>query len=283
MTGDLGESDLATTVLYVDEAGSTERYDTPLRDGQTPIFALSGVALPLTEWREIDREYLNLKRRFFAKEMAQTKAERPEHWEAKGGDLASPRNKTSVRRHAFITEVLALLRKYDARLFAVTFIKTPGTPVSSIGLYTSAMQQLAARFNCYVAEHSDFRTGLIITDSRCRSVKGQDFRVGCSYLSYVFGHETGTSLTTLVEAPLFADSRLTAGLQLADNMASLIYGTQYHHYVHGIPGGHDYSHLHKYWERLSALRFASEKTYDGYKVYGFRVNGESPCLEPEGE
>ncbi len=263
---------MSTCVLYIDEAGNPDKHQVPLLNGQTPLFVLGGIALPLGDWRDIDRDYLNLKRQYFASEMEGTKQERPEHWEAKGSDLTQPRNRTSARRHAFLHETLDLTQRFDAKLFAIVFLKNPATPAPPISLYTTAVQQLAQRFATYVAEHPAFENGIMIMDSRCKGPKGHDFRVGASYLSYVFGHETGRSLTSLVEAPLFADSRLTAGLQIADNIASLVYGTQYHYHLHGIPGGYDYSHLQRYWPHLAALQFRSKNRYEGYTVYGLRKN-----------
>ena len=266
-----------TCVLYVDEAGNPHKHDIPLQAGQTPLFLLGGVALPLDEWRNIDREYLNLKRKYFAAEMAATGLARPEHWEP--NDLTAPRNKKSARRQAFMHELLNGLEQWDARVFAITFIKDPSTPASPVGLYTNAVQQLADRFSIYLSEHHAFQHGIMIMDSRSRGREaGQDFQVGSSYLSYVFGHDTGRLLTNLAEAPLFADSRLTAGLQIADNVASIVYGNQFHYYLRKLPGGYDYSYLQQYRARIKSLEFRSKRTYDDYPVYGLRVNGD-PALK----
>jgi hypothetical protein len=89
-------------------------------------------------------------------------------------------------------------------------------------------------------------------------------------MSYVFGHETGRQLTNLAEAPLFADSRLTAGLQCADNLMSLVYGNQYDYYLRDLQGAPDYSRLRTYWPFLDALQFRRKQEYDGYPLYGFR-------------
>lgn len=267
-----GVCSMSTSVLYVDEAGNPHKHDVPSQDGQTPLFVLGGIALPLSEWRNIDREYLSLKRQYFTKEMESTKQQRPEHWEAKGSDLTQPRNRSSARRQAFLHEVLNFIERFDAKLFAIVFLKDSKSPTPPTSVYTTAVQQLAERFAVYTAEHPTFEHGIMIMDSRCRGPMGQDFQVGSSYLSYVFGHTTGRQLTTLVEAPLFADSRLTAGLQIADNVTSMLYGNQYHYYLRSMPGAHDYSHLQQYWPRLASLEFHSRSAYDGYVIRGIRRN-----------
>ena len=62
-------SQMATWVFYVDESGDVHGHATPIRNGETPIFTLSAVALPLSEWRNYDREYLYTKRRFLEPEI----------------------------------------------------------------------------------------------------------------------------------------------------------------------------------------------------------------------
>lgn len=263
---------MSTCVLYVDEAGNADPHRLPLPSGQTALFVLGGVALPLSEWRDIDREYLRLKRTYFSAEMENTKRGRPEHWEAK--DLTQPRQRTSARRQAFLHEVLNLLQRWQAALFAITFLKNPSTPAPPMSMYTAGAQQLAQRFSPYIAEHPRFDHGIMIMDSRSRTRKGtqSDFQVGASYLSYIFGHETGRQFTNLMEAPLFADSRLTAGLQLAHHVASLVYGNHCDYHLRDLEGALDYSHLQQYWPRLAALEFRSRREYDGYIVRGFRRN-----------
>ena len=90
---------MSTCVFYVDEAGSKHRYSIPVHPdkGETAIFCLFALALPLSDWRDFDRDYLRLKRRFFEKEIGESKY-RAEHWEIKGNNLCSPHNfHTSAR------------------------------------------------------------------------------------------------------------------------------------------------------------------------------------------
>ncbi len=93
---------------------------------------------------------------------------------------------------------------------------------------------------------------MIVVDGRTRDL---DFRAAASHLSYIFGNPVGRNYTTLVEAPMFVDSVLSAGVQLADLLGSCIYGCYY-------PGpwtmktpAHDYRHCQRFWPRLIALQF----------------------------
>lgn len=276
---------MSTCVFYVDETGNTDPYTIPLaaKTGQTAIFCLFALALPLSDWRSFDREYLYLKRRFFQQEIARSKR-RAELWEIKGNDLCAPRNKESERRHAFLREVFDLCERYTASAFAVTFVKDPVNVMNPHACYTLGLQILAERFNSYVSESSAYDHGILIVDSR---VRAKDLRVTESYQSYVFGHDTGRQLTCLVESPLFADSRHTAGLQIADNIAAALFGSHTHYYCRTIPCIPDYSHIQReYWPRLYALQFKSKRRYDGYVQYGFRVcdHRSSKCpVQPESD
>lgn len=56
-------------VFYLDESGDCEGHDIPIKNGQTPLFVLTAVALPISQWREYSSRYVSLKGRFFKKEI----------------------------------------------------------------------------------------------------------------------------------------------------------------------------------------------------------------------
>jgi len=106
--------------------------------------------------------------------------------------------------------------------------------------------------------------------------KKQDVSVAKSYMSYIFGNPIGNGSVKLAEAPFFADSRVTVGLQIADNFASTLYALNYDHYLSQVQGGGDYSHIKKYFPTLEALEFKSSKK----KLFGYRViNHRTPRSE----
>ncbi len=258
---------MSTCVLYVDESGDINSHSVPITNGKTPIFTLTGVALPLEEWRNLDREYLGLKRNFFKPELDRS-TKRPEQFEVKGNSLTSPRNKRSDRRHQFLKELCDMVNRYGGKLFCVSMIKNPVTPTPPTTIYTHSLQIMVERYNCFVAEHKYFDKGIIIADSTLRF----DQRVAKSHMSFIFGHETGRQLTCIYEAPLFADSKLTVGLQIADNLSSMIFTNHYHHHCKDIEGAVSYEHMTQHWPTISSLEFRSRNRYDGgYIKFGFKV------------
>ena len=130
-----------------------------------------------------------------------------------------------------------------------------------------ALQYLVERFQLFLEERPSDEEGMMIVDSR---VKNLDQVVAQSHLSFVFGHVTGKTCDRILEAPLFADSTLTAGLQVTDIVGSCIY-TNFYLRNCQVPGALDYSHISYCWQDLKDMEFKSAKLYDGYPKNGFRV------------
>ena len=251
--------------FYVDEAGSLEGHHEPLLDGETPIFSLNSVCISENNWKDLDRDYLRLKKRFFSKEIGTGIAE---YFEVKGSELTRPGNRMNKRGHKFIKQVFHLCKQYNISLFSIIFIKNPAKPTSKKSLYTMALQYLCERFQAFLEERIDGENGIIIVDSRMHNI---DLEVAQSHLSFVFGHKTGRTYDKILEAPMFANSKLTAGLQVIDIMGSCIYTNFYQRNCMFVPGALDYSHMGIYWPNLSDLEFKSQKLYDGHPRNGYRV------------
>lgn len=166
---------------------------------------------------------------------------------------------------------MTFIAQHSGTSFGATFLKQSLSPADPHSLYTHGLQVLVERFSVFVAEHPAYSEGILICDSRMKGIKGSDIAVARSHMSYMFGNETGRRFINIVEAPLFADSRLTVGLQLADIVASLLYTSQYRYYLRHTKGALCYDHIAKYWQSLDALQFKSRKTVDGFPVYGYRV------------
>jgi hypothetical protein len=168
-------------------------------------------------------------------------------------------------------------------------------------MYTTSLQILSERFNyhCCTKEGSE---GLLIVDSRTKTL---DFRVSVSHVSFLLGNPSGRAYTRLTEAPMFVDSCLSAGVQLADVIGSCLYGYFYQKSCAHVPGlfdgahpvsssrfdeepgrdwdvrvpARDYSHCSRYWPLLRQLEFkrsdvappAAGAIVSGY--YGFRELG----------
>ena len=267
-------------LFYVDEAGDPNAHSDPLLEGETPLFCLTAVGIHSSKWRELDRALLTLKRTFYAPELTafavKYPSKRPENCEIKGGDVCKPSNARNRRNRMFAYQVLKLTEDIDARMFSVVWVKSNSSPVDPISMYTHSLQILAERFHFHCLSQND--SGLIVADSRTRNL---DFTVASGHLSFLFGNPIGRTYTTLVEAPMFVDSSLSGGMQLADIVGGCLYGYYYQKNCAAIPGlydgqspltrrqlsfnpngpwrtatpARDYTHCRVYWPGLDRLQF----------------------------
>ncbi len=252
--------------LYVDESGSPEPHSEPLGPGETPLFCLSALAVHESQWRQLSRDHALLKRGFFKKEIGNREAA---YYEVKGNTLTAPRQKASSRRRAFAEHVFHNLEAYGARAFSIVFLKNPVAPTAKAAMYGMALRLLAGRFQAFLEECSPGgETGIMILDSRTRRL---DSNVAKSHLNYVFGHEAGRTLDRVIEAPLFAESVLTPGLQLVDIVGAYVYSYHYQGKCSAIGNAVDYAHVAPMWPIVKRLEFKSERLYDGHPRYGFRI------------
>jgi hypothetical protein len=251
--------------FYIDESGSPEGYHEPLLNGETPIFSLNSLCIRDNTWRELDRDYLRLKNRFFKNEIGTRRAE---YFEIKGSELTRPGNRTNKRAHQFIKQVINLCINYNATLFSIIFVKNALKPTPKRSLYTMALQYLCERFQIFLEESLDQTNSILILDSRMHNV---DIEVAKSHMSFIFGHDTGKTCDKILEAPMFANSVLTVGLQVVDIIGSCVYSNFYQRNCMFVQGALNYSHMIKYWNDLETLQFKSKNLYEGHSRNGFRV------------
>jgi hypothetical protein len=251
--------------FYVDESGNPEGHHEPLLNGETPLFSLNSLVVKEEFWRDLDRDYHKLKKRFFQQQIGTREAQ---YWEIKGNELTGHHNRDNRRNHAFIEAVLNLCVKYNGKLFSIIFIKNSINPTNKTSLYTMVLQYLVERFQSYLEEPTSNDKGIIIIDSRIHNL---NLDVAKSHLSFVFGHNTGKSCDRIIEAPMFADSRLSAGLQITDIVGSCIFTNFYHRNSMFVTGAIDYSHMAMYWEKIDAIQYKGTILLDGHIKNGFRV------------
>lgn len=229
---------------------------------------------------------MDMKRHYFPDRMNRA-GRRDEHVEIKGNELTAPRNASSNRNHAFLRGVLSFISRHSGVCFAVSFLKNSANPIAPTSLYTHALQILVERLSAFVSEHPDYQNGILICDSRAKGLSGeQNLEVIKSHMSYIFGHCTGRTCTNILEAPLFADSRFCAGVQLADIFASVCFTNHYQYYLTsrdraGINGYFNYSHMPNYWPTVKAMIWSGQGVRD-FPRYGMRVIDYRPDTRPSG-
>jgi len=248
--------------FYVDEAGNPDPHHVPILSGETPLFCLSAIAIHETSWRLLSRDHHRLKQRFFRNEIGSGV---PLEYEVKGSELTRPGNRGNRRNHAYLAVILSLCQDYKLPFFSIVIRKNSSSPANATSIYTMSLQYLMERFQDFLDETND--SGLVIVDSRKHHL---DLQVARSCLSYIFGNVRGRQFNRLVEAPMFADSRMTSGLQVVDIVGSCIYDDAYYWRCRSIPGALDYSHMRRYRPSLLQREFHSAIKHRGYYTHGFR-------------
>lgn len=192
----------------------------------------------------------------------------------KGRDLLQPSHGSSRRARNFTNKVLDLAQTLDVRLFTVAWAKQPNG-AAPMTIYPHCLQILAERFHHHARARQD--EGVTVVDARTHNL---NFQVGDSHQSFLLGNPVGRTYTTLTEGPMFADSRLSPGIQFADVLGGLLYGNYYRKRCAQIPRAfngrdpvtpqqyaanpqgwtirrpaHDYGHATQFWPQVEALQF----------------------------
>ena len=205
---------------YVDESGCTGQLPSATPPPQiAPVFAVVANIIPENALKDITIALIRLKSQFFRQEM--TKAQ---HFldrilvEVKGKDvrrqLRSPDRQIRRRAIAFLSRVVSLLEKHEARIVGRVYIKGIQSPMKSRQVYTSAIQSICSYTNNFLQEEQD--SGIIIADSRTAS---QNARVAHSILTQKY-KRSGDTYCCIPEMPTFGHSQNHAGLQIADLIVS---------------------------------------------------------------
>lgn len=213
--------------LYLDEFGHPGLYiPADPKHRHHPLFGFSGVAVPAARWRDLDRGFLRLKRRFYRAEIDREfylKNVRPEHWE--------PKQLSSRRDRVFAKELLKLIAECDAHVFAYG-LRKHGTRVThdEVAMYNSTVQGILTQFERYLREVEPTGCGMIIMDRRMEHQNGLVLR---SAQSHIFSDDYMRAPgARLVETPLLVPSEYYHGVQVADLVGRVIAAIMRYRLIH---------------------------------------------------
>jgi hypothetical protein len=143
-----------------------------------------------------------------------------------------------------------LLRTLEFTIFAVV-MERPLNPLPADALYLSnQFRYLLQRCDILARETND--TVTLLFDGDCESGG-----LSLKFNSFLYGSAEGQSMTTVVDAPFFVDSRVTAGIQIADMAAGVIRICHENSLFRSVPRGDAFlSAIKRYYSVLE------EKTKD---------------------
>lgn len=270
-------------ICYVDESGDTGVLVPTERNSQ-PVFLLSAVIIKQSSLKQITREIIALKQRFFPARGAGLT--RWHDWlkiEIKGSDLrrAIREGKHDTKRHAigFMEQLLRLMEAHHVQIISRIYLKAPCVEFDGSSVYPAAIQSLSMAFESKL-QH-DAEKGIFILDSRN---KVKNVPVAHSLFTQNFSSH-GTAYNYLAELPLFGHSENHAMLQLADWLGSAFLApmairTYYPELepvcVHANPQFD--SIQSRFGQRIKALQYRYE--CDGRKRGGISISGRDRKVNP---
>lgn len=193
-------------LVYIDESGFPD-----LRDNTTnPV--LAAVCIPEQAHRKLSREFYKIKSTFF----------RNPNRELKATKLLSPnvfQNRPDDRE--LVERVFELIGESGLAVFAAIMAHPKQRPDLPAGFIPNQYRFLLQRIHLYMSE--SIKPGdmaiLIFDGDGTAGIKGG---LGPGISNYLFRSLEGQSFSTILTSPLFVDSEITAGIQIADLIAGCI-------------------------------------------------------------
>lgn len=193
-------------LVFIDESGHPHPKDSTTR----PI--LVSVCLPESRHRDVSRQLFSLKRNLLGRE----------EYELKGTKLLRPKVfEAKPRKRELVESVFDLVRNTDLVLFAIIMERPSTKPLIPEGTLPNQYRFLLQRINAFM-EQSAKPNDMAILIFDGQGTAGIPGGLGPGISRYLFRHREGQSWSRILDTPLFVDSKITPGIQLADVMASCI-------------------------------------------------------------
>ncbi|MBC7076903.1 MAG: DUF3800 domain-containing protein [Synergistales bacterium] len=196
-------------LVFVDESGHPHPKD------PSPYSVLLAMCFEEHRSRDITRQLYALKKQLLG---------RPEV-EIKAHQLLNERTFRRIpEKRELVESVVDLVEQMDGlTMFAIIMERPQQVPVSEPGILPRPHQFLLERVNAYLERRDLDQMGIVIYDSRDQAT---DRALSTSFRNFLFRSRRGMSLTRIVETPLFVNSDIAPGIELADLFASVV--RQYH-------------------------------------------------------
>jgi len=207
-------------ILYFDEAGCTGKLPS-ITSPIAPVLVITGLIIKADFLPYITRDFMNLKKKYFFKLLSESQKAHNSNWiklELKGSDLRKILAKTSRNKRrpitSFFNDFFKMLNRYECRIVSRVYIKGIGADFKGASVYGSSIQYFYGAFQNYLEQKGS--QGIIIGDSRSAN---QNSQVAHSIFSKKMS-ASGDDFSKIIEMPTFSHSENSAGLQIADLLAS---------------------------------------------------------------
>ncbi len=192
-------------LIFVDES----EWPRPRIPGGFTVWAAVGLETGKT--KEFFRELFNLEKKFW-------KVNEPFDFEMKGRLLLNRKAMTSPKKREFTEEVLSLCKLNRVVAFAVGLRYPENVAMQGANEPNTftVIRDLVDRVEAMMSESHPDETALVIFDSQ---EDKKDLERALEFGNYVYGTPRGRSVSHVSDIPIFASSKVTKGLQIADLFA----------------------------------------------------------------
>ena len=186
-----------------------------------------------------------------------------ERIELKGRNLL---NRATFRRRpdyvAFVEEFFSALLNLPLTTFAVV-MERPSVPYNSTTLMLPNQFRFLVQRVELLAESRDEMATLLF-DGTAGQLGGLSFK----FDSYLYRSEEGRACTHITDAPFFGDSKASAGIQIADMVASVIRQYQEADLYRKSPTGDQFLLALRRYYRIIEQKTFDQMSHDGYSRPG---------------
>lgn len=188
-------------LAFIDESYRSENTDNPKT-------TFGAVVVTRDRYRELDKGLFELKQVFF-------KIQRGFDLELKGRMLLNERKIIMPKNREFLRQLLSLLKEYDVTVLAVVQdgVQSMQSRGDDLDYLPNLYRQILRRINNYVAGTHPDKIASLVFDAVDDST---NHRIARQIYNYFYLHRWGQGSNNLLFHPFFADSKISAGVELAD-------------------------------------------------------------------
>ena len=199
-----------------------------------------------------------------------------ERMEMKGARLITrPTFRRRPMEVAFVEELFDTLLNLPVTIFAVIMERPTSAPDKSANLLPNQYRYLTQRIQLLAEVKNEMAVMLI--DGSPSQVGGLSYK----FESFLYRSEEGRACSNISEAPFFGDSRASAGVQVADMVASVVRLYEESQLFSGIPSGDAFLLAIRRFYRVIERKSVDQISHDGQSrpgLYRMRPLDSSPTL-----
>lgn len=251
-------------LVFIDESGHPRPNDNTNR----PV--LLGVCIKETNIRELTSRIYKIKMEIYNKSDVEVKAT----------NLITRRIffKNLTRNKEFVDKIMDLVFQIDLNVFAIIMEKPDVNPYFKEGILPKQYFYMLKRIELYCQNHQ-YPMAMVIFDEQDRN---EDQKISVAFNNFLFQSALGKSFEKILEIPLFVNSQITPGIQLADLMAGIVR----HYYEEELYNKKPEDQFQEWIDKLfNTIKHKTENLREkntGFKEYGlFTMSKSKFSIRPE--